>query len=698
MAKASTVQRSFSLGETREDFLERDDLDLRRQSCRILKNARVLATEAVENRPGTYFMVEKADVRQKIPFTPETGTSFGILIFDDKIVIIDETGADVADFTSVPWTDGNAVWTAIFSRQIIFGSEELYALEYDEGTWTWGAVVFDGRPGNEIAQPYWSFNPGTTITPSALTGSITVTASASVFVAAHVGKRIRYLNKEIEITAFTSATEVDGDVIRPLPPSLDLTMASVSGFAIGEAVVGSTSNWQGVIVGISGSVLQCVTTSNYSGPTASETISGPNASATLSSKANASAPYGTTIWDEPLISEIHGYPQSGAAVKGRLVLCNFPKIPDLVAIASTRAINDFDVGANDDDAIVRQVGNDGQRFLHAVPAVDLLLLSDRGLYVVKTRDGEILTPSNFEAVRFDERSANTVKPALVDDAVVFVEGSGATVSACVLSGNVYLEWSVLPLSRLHSHLIKTPVRLCGPALRSQITEKYMFVVNSDGTIAAMSWVSEFGADTVGFIPWETQGQFRDVAPLFGGYWVTVDRSSALGSTRYIERFDYTAVMDCVKTVDPYADHLPGVLVGKWSNDFYAGQEVSAADGSLADIPSTGAEVQVGLEFDTEVQPWPIEMVESRRVGMVRARLVRVSASVQNTVSFKCRRNNTDALVQAYNVGDDLSQPPSRKTAVYRFIVFGNRDHPEVTFVRDEPGPFRLLSIGQEVSY
>lgn len=696
MAKASTVQRSFSLGETREDFLERDDLDVRRGSLRKMRNMRVLATEAAENRPGTRFVVAQTGLRQKFEFTPETGVSFAILIFDDAVIVMNEDGTAEETYGSVPWTDGNAVWYAVFPNTIIFGSEALYGLEYRSGTWTFGAVVFADRPGNELAQPYWAFEPGTTITPSARTGSITITASANVFTAAHVGKRIRYIQKEITITGYTNATTVTGTVVRELPPSFDLTMPSVSGYAVGEAVVGSQSNWQGVITAIVGSDLRCVTTSNYGGPTATETISGPNASRTLSSVAAASAPYASNIWDEPLISDIHGYPKGGAAVKGRLVLCNFPKIPDLVAISSTRAINDFDVGAEDDDAIVRQVGNDGQRFLHAVPAADLILLSDNGLYVVKTRDGELLTPSNFEAVRFDERSANAVKPALVDDAVVFVEGAGATVSACVLSGNVYLQWSVLPLSRLHSHLIKTPVSLCGPALRSDVTEKYMFVVNTDGTVAAMSWVAEFGAETVGFVPWDTQGQFRDISPLFGGYWATVDRVTSDGEVRYLERFDFDTMMDCV--VDDSATHLPGKLVGKWSNDWYIGEEVSGTDGSLVDMPDTGSPIQVGLEFDSEIQPWPVEMVESPKIGMVRARLVRASISVQNTVSFKCRRNNTDALVQAYSVGDDLSQPPRRKQAVYRFIVFGNRDHPEVTFVRDEPGPFRVLSIGQEVSY
>ncbi len=708
MAKASVIQRSFSLGETRDEFLERDDLDVRRQSSRRIENARILSTEAAENRPGTYFVVEQANVRQQFDFRPETDVEQSILIFDDKIIVMNEDGSvrsniDFGAFPEPPWTDGTQVWFAVFGNEVIFGGNGLWVLAYtrsaaDVITIAFGALAFANKPGAEVAQPYWAFNPGVSIQPNGYSGSVTVAASDDVFVPAHVGKRIRYIGKEIEITAYTSATEVTGTVIRDLPPSFDIDVASSSGFAIGESLVSSDTNWQGAIVGISGNTLECVTTNNYEAPSTIETISGPNKSTAVVAANAVGVPYGTFIWDEPLISSIHGYPASGAAVNGRLCLVNFPKIPDLVALSSSRNVNDFDVGADDDDAIVRQSGDEGQRFLHAVASSDLIILSDAGCYYVKTRDNTLLTPSNFQTVRFDERSANTVRPALVDDAVVFVEGSGQTVSAAVLRGNVYLDWKVAPLSRLHNHLIKSPVRLCGPALRSDVTEKYMIIVNEDGSAAAMSWVTEFGEDAVGFVPWTTQGTIIDVSPVFGGYWAIVDREIDGSTKRYMERFDQSAMMDCVRSSEPYADHLIGRTVGIWSEDWYAGQRVVGPGGEIEDFPVLATETQVGLEFATTIAPWPIEIVEGPRIGMVPARLVRVSVSVQDTVTFKIRRNNTDVEIEAYNVGDDLSLPPARKEKVYRAIVFGNRDHPEVEIIRDQPGPFRVLSVGQEVSY
>jgi len=46
------------------------------------------------------------------------------------------------------------------------------------------------------------------MTPSATTGTITLATSADVFVASHVGVRFRIENKEVKITSYTSATQV----------------------------------------------------------------------------------------------------------------------------------------------------------------------------------------------------------------------------------------------------------------------------------------------------------------------------------------------------------------------------------------------------------------------------------------------------------------------------------------------------------
>lgn len=78
---------------------------------------------------------------------------------------------------------------------------------------------------NVIQQPYYKFaDSAITLTPSATTGAITLTASAPVFEAAHDGIRLRVGGKEILITAVNSPTVVTADVIEPLAaitPTID---------------------------------------------------------------------------------------------------------------------------------------------------------------------------------------------------------------------------------------------------------------------------------------------------------------------------------------------------------------------------------------------------------------------------------------------------------------------------------------------
>ena len=75
-----------------------------------------------------------------------------------------------------------------------------------EINWTLDDWVFIEQSGR-IYQPQHKFvTDEVTLTPSATTGSITLTASADVFDALQIGTRFRLTNKEVEITGVTSAT------------------------------------------------------------------------------------------------------------------------------------------------------------------------------------------------------------------------------------------------------------------------------------------------------------------------------------------------------------------------------------------------------------------------------------------------------------------------------------------------------------
>lgn len=719
MGKQAITQRSFVLGEIREEFLEGDDLEIRQQSCQKALNVRVTAARTLIARPGTFWARTVGQAYDLIELRPETGALFGLLINDGSLEVIDIDARAVFSVLSAPWVLGSEVWVETFRDEtFIGGTFGIYILAYNSGAWSFSIMNFDVAAGGELAQPYWVFDKTISMRPSALTGSVTVTASSAFFTPAYVGLRIRYGQREILITGYTSSTVVSGTVVSSLPPSWRLTVQSTTGLRVGDAMVGADTDFQCLIIAIGVNQLDVVTTAFYDGPDINEKISGPSTTTKVTAKAQIS-PLASPLWDEPLMSVVRGYPRAGASAAGRLTLTDFPLVPDLICMSSNRTVKDFKVGAADDDAITRQCGDNAPRFLHVVNAGDLLLFSDRGLYYISLRDGGILTPANFNAVQFDKRASSSVRPVAVDDGVVFVEASGQAIAACLLDGNIYLKWSVRTISTYHAHLIKSPIKLCGPSQFAETPEKYLFVVNGDGTLAAVSWASDFSADSVGFIPWTTQGTFQTISPIFGGYWSIVNRSINGVTTRFIERFSDDAVMDCcvpiAATVELDVNGQPllvngvGLLVSAFLAAPLAGETVHVAGdgvyGGERDVALSGQIVELedmphgsfaGFNFISRVQPWPVEFVQSPRAGMLKARLIRGSVSLLSSGRFDVRANRNTRQFGGYSFGDDLSLPPPLRTKKQKFSVIGQRDHPEIEIIKPEPGAFEVLAITQEV--
>lgn len=722
-SKKTVMQRAFTFMELREDFLERDDVEVRGQSLKGARNMKALQTGAAEARPGLEFVRTLSDADDIIEIRPATGLKFGMVIDDNSLEIIDGNGDIVFSVTSVPWSDAQNVWINRFRQKTIFGSETggIYVLSYSSGVWAFEAFAFADASGGELSQAYWAFEDTATIQPSALNGSVTVTSTKAIWTDAYVGLRIRYGLREILITERISSTVLRGDVVNELPPSWAITVADTTEYRIGDAVVGANTNFQGLIIGISGYVLDVVTQAFYEGPDVDEELSGPSGSSKISAKSSIS-PLFSPIWDEPLMSSVRGWPRASSSAAGRMILLDFPSIPDLIAISSSRRIEDFNVGAEDDDAIVRQVGDNAPRWLHAESVGDLILFSDSGIYNVPTRQNGVISPTTFNPIFIDESSSSEVKPVKVEDGIIFVDGSGENVKIVMLDGNIYLKWSVKALTGMHNQLIKSPRALCGPSLSSTSAEKYVFVVNGDGTLAAVSWQESLRDENVGFAPWDTEGNFIKVSPIFGGYWAIVDRQVNGATVRFLEKFNDDLKVDCAvestaqsitgllsvngAEIDvngspltiqvPYMGHLATETVSYYIEGWDAGDFVVGADGTISGEPTHSGTRQVGLNFIASMQPWPVEIIESPRIGEISARVMEIIVSVQNTLGYEVSCNGVVNRVGAYGFGDDLSIAPVPKTMVRRFPIFGNRDHPEMIISKTRPGPFRVLAIGQKV--
>lgn len=728
--KRTITQRDFSLGCVVPELIEGDDTDIRRTSLLGGKNMRITRGRTLRHRPGLEFKMEVTADQNFYNMRVHNGTTqeqYVVVVENNGVTILNSSYGEETAFTGAPWgTTPDLVWTAQFGNTMVFGGFEFYALSFDAGSWSFGAMAYPNNSESEASLPYWAFEPGVTLTPSDYTGTITLTASSAIFSSAWVGKRLRYSGREILVTSYNSVTSLGGEVTTELPPTFRITLTAADdmrGFAVGQVVTADTTDWSGIITSIdSGSRYIFAATlsrtavgdentgSSYGGPDTSDELVGPNSNGAISAVTLQSAPAGIQIWDEQLWSDHRGWPQSGTEVNGRLAVCNFPAIPNLICVSSARNFNDFDTGVADDDAILREVGNRNPRFRHVVTGTDLILLADNSAYYVKTRDGEILSPSNFQAIEFSDVGASEVKPIPVEGGIVFIDNSRDSLSAAVLSGNVYLNWTTVDLTRFHSHLINSPIKLSSPADSTDLAERYLFVVNDTessgkwrasfnddpaGRLAAMSWYTNFGEERVGFVPWETTGDFVDAMPLFNRQHFVIQR----GDKRTLEainpdyHLDGAIAASGVFTSGERLAHLPAGTVRAWANresDILTNNEA----GNTTTNPTKTN--HIGLPFDVEIEPWPAEMVESPRHGMFKSRVIRAAIGVLDSVTFKFIRNSTTSVVPARRPQDSASDQPPLKTDVYRFNIFGNRVKPDMKILLDEPNPLEVTSITQEV--
>lgn len=694
--KQPVIQRDFTYGEVREDFLEADDIDVRGKSLRRAKNLRVLASRGIEQRPGTRF---SAFVTAKqVHEVRIAGTVLRLILWDAAVRLYDVAGALVFADTTVGWTSGNSLWIVPLDDTIYIGDPAtgLYGLIYYALTDTWrlADITFQGG----LTAPFWKYAQGITITPSARTGTITVTASDDAFVAAHVGSYIRYGEQHILIATYISPTQVTGIVEKTLPPSWTIEVASTAEFAVGEALVGQDSGFIGVVAEItSATLMKVLTTDNFDGPDASEKLSGPRGTQDVVAKTLIS-PVASQIWDEQLVSDARGWPGAGAAASGRLVLMDFPQLPHGIALSSLRRPDDFTAGAEDDDAIVRTIGRDGARMRHAVDLGDMMILSEGGSYIISLRDGNPLTPATFNPILVDNRGCNGVRPAVLADGLVFVGLNNTTIFAALLDGNIYLKWSVRPISIYHTQQNRTPVQLSGPPRGFAGPEQYLFIVNADGTAAAMSWDQSFKEQAVGFIRWETQGAFKWIAPVFSTYWMLIERVIGGVTLRCLEYLDFGAYLDCAVDADPNgtgAAHLNGST----ATVYWMGRQVGTGlvtGGAVANMTDVTSAAQIGFGFEVEAAPWPVELLNSPRLGMVTVRAFTFTVSVQQSGPFDVICNAQRRSVGGWTFGDDLTEPQASVTKVYRVPVTGRRDHNDMSVIRTEAGPFRVLALGQEV--
>jgi hypothetical protein len=633
-----------------------------------------------------------------VEFVVNQSTRYLLCFSSGRMDAFLENGTAAGSVTGAPWT--GTIWSEMdffsYGNTIFLlhaGMAVQTVLRTGAATWSRSAFTFFSGIGGRTEQPYYKVAAAAvTLAPSALTGAITLQlAGGTRWVAGHIGTKVRYLEREVTITAVTDGDTATGTVVEPLPATQTLTVTSSADFAVGEVILGDTTGAKGQVTGKpDGTHLTAVIIQGLTQFTA-ESVIGPNA-VTACSAVAAATPAAVTDWDEQLFSAVNGYPSCGALHRNRLLFAGHPAVPDGLMASRLGNLYSFDVGdASDADAIFETIGDAGaSTIVQLYSAEQLLIGTDRGLYYIPESQANPFRPTSISFAPFGSPwpITATAKPRPFDDGVLFISGSVLIMARP--TGDLTRTWSADEVSLLSSHIIDNPTRFGVTSNFNGGPERYAVIANEDGTVAALQLVSAQRIRNV--TPWTSNGTIDSVACIQDAIYVTTTRILG-GTTRYfLEKFDQDVTVDLSETLADLSD-IPGdygsatvnVLVGDYSLGTYP---------LTVDDPPDGP-YTVGLFFDTRTETMP-PAIEGQD-GPVAGQYMRIVESFVSVLGSQRFAQNGYELA-AYQVTDDISLPPPRRTGPQRFQHQGWTRDPTIIITQPDPLPLTILAIKTEVAF
>ncbi|WGM47650.1 hypothetical protein KOAAANKH_02532 [Brevundimonas sp. NIBR10] len=728
MPSRQVEQKTFETGEVGEAHLFRADLDVRGKSLRRARNVRILVSGAVEARPGTE-RIHTAAGDGLVTIMVVQDTAFVLLLTAGRLDVFDmatraliesETGCawtlamiqdDVTPLVIEPYDNEARVFHPTMAEQLITRAVA--------GTWSVAADAAADGIGGSIRQPYYRFAArSVSLTPSATTGSITLTASAAYFVAGHVGLRFRLQSREVEITAVTDSTTATATVIQTLYPTVTVAVTSGAGFEVGEVVQGRDTASEGEVVAVGGSsltiLMQSFTPFFYDAaatPTG-EQIIGRNATTRVTAAPTNTTNAAVLDFDEVAESAVRGYAATGAVHRNRLWKARLPEVPFGVLASADGDFQDFQAGVADNDAIFVLLGDTrGGVVRHVVSAEQLLLATSRGVFYVPESEANPIRPTSFSVNQIGPDGASPCKPVLISEGVVMVEDGGGSVMGIFPTGDVRRSWKTADLSLLSAHLIAAPRSLAYVSGGETDPERYVYAANAAGTMPVVYYSDS--AEVFGWTLWESAGVARSLAAYKGECWAVFSRDHG-GTTVYsLEVFDPARFMDACVDVDDLQGPASGeVIVGPDGSipadlihrcaalagatcslmigEAYIGEVTLDADGDFGVLDIDGT-ITLGRNFVPEIEPWPPQPAQDDRAHRRKQRIH--TARVRWQGRYMAVQGQ---LLPPYRGGEDTSAAPPLRDEIAPVPIFGWAYEPTVTYTRPYPGPWRVMGTIHEV--
>jgi hypothetical protein len=732
MSRIIQIQNDFTSGEMDPKLRARTDIAQYKSGLTTARNVTIQPQGGVRRRDGTKFVTQldagAANAVRMVSFEFSVSDSY-MLVFTPGRMYVFKNGAlitningsgnnylSVAAFTAAILPEMNWVQSA---DTVILVHEDLPPYKIVRGasdsSWTASQISFTFIP--KFAFVLSTHQPNYTLTPSAASGNITLTASGATTDTgtAQAGTANTITLKSassftsddqpngmfIEITSGTGAGQtrhiddyVGATKVLTVFPNWDTAPDNTSGYSISPFKEAAVDEYVNVITGFGRArIVEFVSNTQVKAHTEIPFFD---------DSAISAGDFETEHGYEDAWSNDRGWPKSVTFHEGRLFFGGSKGLPS--TIWGSRVSVFFDFSANealDDDAVEATLDTGTfNSIVNVYSGRHLQVFTTGGEFFVPQTLDEPITPTNLIV---KQQTAFGSRPGLrvvnVDGASLFVQRQGKTLQEFLFNDTVQAYTSAR-ISLLSSHLIKTPTEMAMRVATSTDEGDRVLIVNGDdGTIACYTLLRS--QNVIAPSEWTTDGEFKSIGVDVDSIYTVVKRTINSLDVYYVELFDSTVLMDSAKTGGAAAsvtmDHLEGETVKIVRDGIVEpDQTVPASPFTVTFGSAATASYQVGLDFTPTVKTLPVEprlpsgslKGFKKRIFEVNAELFETQAISINGKEIPFRRFGTDIL------DDDVAEFTGIKTL---HGILGYNYDGQITITQTVPLKMTLLGIDYKLS-
>ena len=206
------TKTNFTAGELAPELLGRADLRAFENGARRLRNVVIQPTGGVARRPGLHHVAILPGMARLLPFEFNTEQTYLMVLTDGKLAVY-AADLKIAELIA-PWTETMLPQIGFTQNAdtLLLTHPDMHPQKVQRGNASWSIT-----PWSFTQEAFFRFAaPEVTLTPSALNGTITISASAPAFAVEHIGVRLRIGGKRVLVSAVNSPSTIIATVEQTL--------------------------------------------------------------------------------------------------------------------------------------------------------------------------------------------------------------------------------------------------------------------------------------------------------------------------------------------------------------------------------------------------------------------------------------------------------------------------------------------------